>query len=157
MFRQWTFFDFFFPIFCQMNRIRNKRYKVCGVTNKLPNAKKNKKNTQCSTFKVATCELKKNPKIFRERTQKLSIVQKKNPRNKTLFKFYLYVTNFKALGIIIIIYFQNRFGPLSVLTHKERSEASEEMLNVLCYSYADSLYLSHRKRSEVSETKRIAH
>ena len=41
-----------------------------------------------------------------------------------------------------------------VLTHQERSESSEAMLNVPCCSYADSLCLSHRKRIEVSETNR---
>ena len=35
--------------------------------------------------------------------------------------------------------------PNAPFTQKERSEA---MLNVPCYSYAESLCLSHRKRSE---------
>ena len=48
-------------------------------------------------------------------------------------------------------------GKLRVLAHQEQGEATRAMLNVPSYSNAKSLCLSHSKRNEASEGKRIAH
>ena len=88
----------FFNFLSNESEIRNKRHKVCGGTNKLPNAK---------SFNVLPSKLR--PVIFFnfQNFRKKCILQK----NFFFFTFYIYVPIFRALGTIIN-FLQNRFGLL---------------------------------------------
>ena len=125
---------FFSNFLSNESEIRNEGYKVCGGTNKLPDAKK----LQCSTFKIVTCEFFFF-KIFRNKTQKLCILQKHPMKINLFFTFYISVPNFRGLGSIIYIFFQNRFGPLNLLVWMTNQ-------NPICLWTSDvASSLSHRK------------
>ena len=99
MLRPWTFSKkiliFFFNFLSNELEIRNKRYKVCGVTNKLPNAKnhmqKKKKKKKKTPSKLRPVIPKSLKKTMHPTT--------KNPLHKKhFFHILLLCTRFQSPG-----------------------------------------------------------
>ena len=110
-------------MFCNfLSEIRNKIYKVCGGTNKLPNAKY--RNVLPTKWHPVNFFFK----IFRRKTEKLCILQKKITWIKILFffTFYIYVPNFTALK-------QNFQTDLVLLNLLRISSVSKEKLPNFVY------------------------
>ena len=93
-----------------LERIRYLWYKQQGYVIVLISYQMQK--TQCSTFKMATCEAYIiNNKIF-ELNKKLCILEKNNTKDKNFFYILHFCIKFQSLRVIIFFFFQNRFVPL---------------------------------------------